>query len=98
MTLGSPIFSRREAAYAATHNKEADLQSSRTARVAAIREIPTSSNNPVTTRDEMLHDALDVLRAVRANYKAWRELWPHEQAAVCKAGETLEAELKRRGQ
>ena len=46
--------------------------------------------------EELLNHALDVLRAVRANYKAWRELWPHEQAAVCKAGETLEAELKRR--
>ena len=46
--------------------------------------------------EELLQQALQVLRAVRANYKAWRELWPNEQAAVCAAGETLEAELKRR--
>jgi len=48
------------------------------------------------TAEDLLHQALDTLRAVRANYKAWRELWPHEQAAVCAVGENLEAELKRR--
>jgi len=73
------------------------LQSSRTVRVAAITDMPASSNDAGKTSEDLLHDALDVLRAVRANYRAWRELWPHEQAAVCKAGETLEAELKRRG-
>ena len=46
--------------------------------------------------EELLQQALETLRAVRANYRAWRELWPNEQAAVCSAGETLEAELKRR--
>ena len=61
-------------------------------RVSKEREPNSRPNNP----EDMLHQALDVLRAVRANYKAWRELWPHEQAAVCAAGETLEAELKRR--
>ena len=49
-----------------------------------------------SSAEELLNQALDVLRAVRANDKAWRELWPLEQAAVCAAGETLEAELKRR--
>jgi hypothetical protein len=43
----------------------------------------------------LLKEALDVLRAVRANFRAWRELWPHEQAAVCELGESLEAQLKR---
>lgn len=47
--------------------------------------------------EELLEEALHVLRAVRANFRAWRELWPHEQAAVCAAGEGLEAEIKRRG-
>lgn len=74
------------------------MQSHRTARVAAIREVAITRQDAGNTTEALLHDALDVLRAVRANYKAWRELWPHEQAAVCKAGETLEAELKRRGQ
>lgn len=52
--------------------------------------------HPKSHSEDLLHQALDTLRAVRANYKAWRELWPHEQAAVCSAGESLEAELKRR--
>ena len=73
------------------------MQAQRTARVAAIREIPAPRHDEArSTAEDLLTHALDVLRAVRANYKAWRELWPHEQAAVCKAGETLEAELKRR--
>jgi len=44
--------------------------------------------------EQLLEQALDVLRAVRANRRAWRELWPNEQAAVCTAGEALEAQLK----
>lgn len=55
------------------------------------REHKTRERSP----EELLEEALDVLRAVRANWRAWRELWPHEQAAVCAAGETIEAELKR---
>jgi len=46
------------------------------------------------TPEQLLEEALDVLRAVRANHRAWRELWPNEQAAVCAAGEAIEAELK----
>jgi hypothetical protein len=45
--------------------------------------------------EELLSQALEALRAVRANYKAWRELWPEEQAKVFAAGETIEAQLKR---
>ena len=46
------------------------------------------------TPEQLLEQALDVLRAVRANHRAWRELWPNEQAAVCATGEAIEAELK----
>jgi hypothetical protein len=59
--------------------------------------------SPARTREtrqknnqDLLAQALEALRVVRANHKAWRELWPYEQAAVCGAGETIEAELKRR--
>lgn len=47
------------------------------------------------TTDEMLAAALEALRAVRGNYKAWRELWPDQQAKVSAAGEVIESELKR---
>jgi hypothetical protein len=69
------------------------VHSHRIAHLASrTRERKSRDKNP----EQLLQEALDVLRAVRANYRAWRELWPHEQAAVCTAGETIEAELKRR--
>ena len=67
------------------------MHSHRIAHVASrLRERRVREKSP----EQLLQEALDVLRAVRANHRAWRELWPNEQAAVCTAGESIEAQLK----